>query len=270
MSTLKEKSDRLRAMVRETGGMVIAFSGGVDSTFLAAVAAQELGERAVAVTALSPTYPAREQNEAAELAEQLGIRHETVDSNELEIEGFADNPPERCYFCKGELFDVLREVAVRHGIETIADGTNADDEQDYRPGRRAAAERGVVSPLLAAGLDKADIRALSRELDLPTAEKPAFACLASRFPYGSEITEAKLKAVDAVEEALRVLGFRQLRVRHHDDVARIEVEPAEIARLAAPGMREQVVKAVQAAGFLYTALDLEGYRTGSMNRGLSV
>lgn len=262
---LNEKLRLLRENLRGTGGIAIAYSGGVDSTFLAAVARQELKDRAIAVTALSPLYPEREQKEAAKLASLLGIRHETFASNELNIPGFAENSAERCYYCKKELFTMLREIACRHGIKTIADGTNADDLNDYRPGRRAAEEFNVLSPLLEVGLGKQEIRNLSRQMGLPTADKPAFACLASRFPYGSRITKEKLKAVDMVEEKLRNLGFRQVRVRHHGEIVRIEVEPNEVGRMCEQEVREKVVQAVKEAGFLYVAVDLEGYRTGSLN-----
>ena len=268
MTRIESKLKKLRAILARTRGLAIAFSGGVDSTFLAAVAAEELGERALAVTALSPTYPAHEQKDAGRLARKMGMRHILIDSNELLIPGFAANPPDRCYHCKNELFGLLRKIAEREGLPCIADGTNADDLGDYRPGRRAAKKHGVMSPLLEAGMGKEDIRALSRKMRLPTADKPAFACLASRFPYGSRITAGKMTAVDRVEIGLRKLGFGQVRVRHHGDIARIEVEQGAIARFCRPDVRRKTVALARRAGFRYVSLDLEGYRTGSMNRTL--
>lgn len=264
----ENKFEALKRIVRETDGLAVAFSGGVDSTFLAAVAHGELRDKALAVTAMSPLYPEHEQREAGELAQRIGIRHETVVSDELDVPGFAGNPPNRCYLCKNELFTVVREVAGRHGIRVIADGTNADDCNDYRPGRKAAAKHGVLSPLLDANLRKEDIRELSRRMGLPTAEKAAFACLASRFPYGNRITEEKLAAVVTLETELRTLGFHQFRVRHHGEIARIEVGPEEIDRMCTRDVRLRTVAAGKKAGFLYVALDLQGYRTGSMNEAL--
>jgi len=262
--TLKDKTDRLRAILTGMEGCVIGFSGGVDSTLLFAVAAELLGERALAVTATSQTYPERELNEARELAGRIGGRHLVIVSEELEIPEFRDNPRNRCYYCKKELFGKLRVIADREGLQHVLDGTNIDDAGDHRPGRTAAAELGVRSPLEEAGFTKQDIRDLSRTLGLPTWDKPAFACLSSRFPYGTAITPARVGQVGRAEESLRSLGFRTLRVRYHGSVARIELGEGEF-ELATGIHRNDIVRVVKAAGFTYVALDLQGYRTGAMN-----
>ena len=265
MSTLlNDKTEKLRAILTGMGGCVIGFSGGVDSTLLFAVAAELLGDRALAVTATSQTYPGRELNEARELADRIGGRHLVIVSEELDIPEFRDNPRNRCYYCKKELFGKLRVIADREGLESVLDGTNVDDAGDHRPGRTAAAELQVRSPLEEADFTKQDIRDLSRDMGLPTWDKPAFACLSSRFPYGTAITPVRVAQVGRAEESLRSLGFRTLRVRYHGSVARIELGEAEF-ELAAGIHRDEVVRLVKAAGFTYVALDLQGYRTGAMN-----
>jgi uncharacterized protein len=266
---LESKLNDLRELLRSMGGLVIAFSGGVDSTFLLRVAADILGERCLAVTATSSTYPSREYREALELAKGFGARHKTISSEELDIPEFADNPPDRCYFCKRELLEKLGEVAAEEGIEFVAEGSNADDEGDFRPGLRAVSELGVRSPLREAGLTKDDIRELSRRMGLPTWDKPSFACLSSRFPYGTRITRRRLKMVEQAEDKLRELGFRQVRVRYHNEIARIEVDGEEVHRFLQPELRLQVDRDLKEAGFQYVTLDLLGYRTGSMNEVLS-
>ena len=266
---LEAKKQKLLDLLREMGGCVIGFSGGVDSTFLFAVAASVLGERALAVTATSETYPERELRAANELATKIGGRHKVIVSEELDIPGFAQNPADRCYHCKSELFSKLRKVAAEEGLAHVADGSNVDDRGDYRPGRRALRELGVRSPLEEAGLSKADIRELSKAMDLPTWDKPSFACLSSRFPYGVTITREKLTVVGRAEEALLELGLRTVRVRHHGDVARLELGAEEFGRVV-NGLRDEVVRRVKAAGYTYVALDLQGYRTGAMNEALRV
>jgi uncharacterized protein len=266
---LDAKYRRLEDVIRGTGGMAVAYSGGVDSTFLAAVAFRVLGDKTMAITAVSPTYPAWERKEALELAARIGIRHVELESHELDDPRFVENPSDRCYYCKKELVDVVRETAAANGLHVVADGSTMDDLCDHRPGRRAAREGGMRSPLMEAELTKEEVRTLSRLLGLPTADKPSLACLASRIPYGTRITPERLQAVDQVEAVLRQLGFKQLRVRHHGEVARIEVEAGLLATLCQPEIRARVVAAAKAAGFTYVAVDLEGYRTGSMNAVLS-
>lgn len=261
---LNVKYSKLKVRLSELGSCVVAFSGGVDSTLLFAVAAGVLGEKALAVTATSETYPQRELIEARELATRIGGRHREVVSEELDIPEFKHNPRNRCYYCKKELFAKLRNIADQEGLAHVLDGTNLDDQGDHRPGRQAAQEVGVLSPLEEAGFTKDDIRSLSRHLNLPSWDKPAFACLSSRFPYGTAITPERVRQVGQAEDTLRELGFKVLRVRYHDNVARLELGSEEFA-LASGVLREKVVQAVLGAGFTYVAIDLQGYRTGSMN-----
>jgi len=262
----KEKLGRLRYILQEMGGTVIAFSGGVDSTFLLRVALEVMGDRAVAVTALSPTYPASEQEEARQLARELGARHILIHTLEVETSSFTNNPPDRCYHCKKELFTKLWQVAKKEGLEQVADGSNLDDLADYRPGREAARELKVRSPLQEAGLTKEDIRYLSREFGLSAWNKPALACLSSRFPYGTKITREKLFQVEKGEKILRSLGFQQFRLRHHGHLARIEVLPEQFPLLLETA--QKVIEKLKKCGFLYVTMDLEGYRPGSMNETL--
>ncbi len=267
-SGLDARLTALKKILEGLGQVVVAYSGGVDSSLLLRVASDVLGPEVYAVIASSPTYPDREIRAARALARRLKVRHEVIATNEMENPGFTANPPLRCYHCKKELMTEIRRIADRRGIAAIVDGQNADDAGDYRPGARAAAELGVRSPLRDAGMTKADIRALSKRFGLPTWNKPAMACLASRFPYDTPITAEALLRVERAEQALRKLGFGQLRVRHHDTVARIEVLPDEIVRLARPAVRGRIVAALRKIGYPYVTLDLSGYRTGSMNETL--
>ncbi len=262
---LKSKYDSLRRILREMNSVVIGYSGGVDSTLVLKVAHEVLGDRAVAVTGDSEAFPQGEVDAALEVAAAMGVTVTRVRTHELANPNFAVNTPNRCYHCKTELFTELQEVATERNIPWIVDGSHADDGKpgDHRPGLRAADERGVRSPLREAGMTKADVRALALHLDVPNWDKPSFACLSSRFPYGTEITAPLLAQLDGCEKYLRELGFRQFRVRHHDTVARIEVEPQDIVRLVE--MREPINARFKELGYTYVTIDLEGYRSGKMN-----
>ncbi len=263
---LQIKYDRLRMILAEMGDLIIGMSGGVDSVLLANVAHEVLGDRALAITADSPSLPRRELRAAEELAQQIGIRHRVIKTEEVSDPRYAANPVNRCYFCKTELFTRLDHLAAELGFRWLAYGENLDDSGDHRPGSLAAREHGVRAPLKEAEFSKADIRELAQHLGLPVWDKPAFACLGSRFPYGSEITPDKLAQVEAAEELLWELGFRQYRVRHHDDIARIEVPSDQMADLLAHA--ERVVAEFQQLGYKYVAMDLAGYQRGGMNIGV--
>jgi uncharacterized protein len=264
----QEKYDRLRSLIRDMQKVLVAFSGGVDSTFLLKVAKDELGKNVLAVIARSETYPKREQREAVQIAEMLDARYKLIQTHELENSFFQANPPERCYFCKNELFKRLKEIASDEDIPFVCDGANFEDTKDYRPGFRAAEERGVRSPLKEAGLIKDEIRALSRMLGLPTWNKPAMACLSSRIPYYSAIEKKSLRQIDQAEESLRSLGFSRFRVRHHGHTARIEIDPESFSKIMKKRTREKVIANLKRIGYIYVTLDLAGYRTGSMNEPL--
>jgi uncharacterized protein len=263
---LAAKHARLREAIAGYGSALVCFSGGVDSTLLLKVAHDVLGDRCLALTTVSVTMAASERRAAVELADRIGARLEVVESHELERDGFAANPTDRCYHCKAELLEIARPRADARGLAEVLLGTNLDDLGDHRPGLRAADERGARHPLVDAGFTKPEVRALSRALGLPTWDKPQLACLSSRFPYGTEITPERLRRVDAFEDGLRALGFRQLRVRYHGDVARLEIDVADMPRALAAGVREQIVTLGRAQGFTFVALDLAGFASGSLNQ----
>jgi uncharacterized protein len=264
--TLADKHDRLREIIAGYGSALVCFSGGVDSTLLLRVAHDVLGDRCVGLTAVSITMAASERTAARDLAAGIGARLEVVESHELERPGFAQNPTDRCYHCKAELLEIARPRADALALAEVLIGTNLDDLGDHRPGLAAANERGARHPMVDAGFTKPDVRALSRSLGLTTWDKPQLACLSSRFPYGTEITPERLRQVDGFEDALRALGFRQLRVRYHGDVARLEIDTADMARALEPGVREAIVKAGRVQGFTFVALDLAGFASGSLNQ----
>ncbi|MDR2712531.1 MAG: ATP-dependent sacrificial sulfur transferase LarE [Clostridiales bacterium] len=265
---LTKKYQCLHNYLQSLGSLAVAFSGGVDSTFLLKAAHQALGDKAVAITAHSPSFPLRELKEAQEFCQKENIRHYIFASRELDNEGFRDNPPNRCYICKKEILGNICQLARRLGLQAVGEGSNLDDDNDYRPGRQAAVELGVKSPLREVGLNKEEIRLLSRSLDLPTWEKPSFACLASRFPYGEKISHQRLAMVDQAEQLLLNLGLAQVRVRYHGNLARIECDQPGFALLANEPLRREIYSKLRQIGFTYIALDLLGYRTGSLNEQL--
>ncbi len=263
-----EKESQLLTNLAKLPSLIVALSGGADSAYLAWAAHRSLGERALSVTAISPSYSTYDRDQLTKFLEQFSIRHEFVETHEMENASYRANAGDRCYFCKDELFKVLDQLAAAKNIGAVAYGINADDTQDFRPGHRAAAEHHVLAPLLDVRLRKSEIRELSRRANLPTWDRPASACLASRLPYGTEVTEERLSLIDRAEAALRELGFRQFRVRLHDKLARVEVAPEELSRALTPAMAAAINERLKSAGFLYVSLDLEGYRQGSLNAAL--
>jgi uncharacterized protein len=266
--SVEEKELLLQKQLSGNPSLIVALSGGADSAYLAYAAHQALGHRALSVTALSPSYSAHDREVVETFVRQLGVRHEFIETHEMENPKYRANAADRCYFCKDELFSVLDAMAQQRGFAAIAYGVNADDTLDFRPGHRAATEHRVIAPLLDAGLHKSEIRLLSQRAELPTWDRPASACLASRLPYGTEVTPERLLLVERGEAALRDLGFQQFRVRLHENLARVEIAPEEMPRAMSPEMASTIAASLKAAGFTYVALDLEGYRQGSLNESL--
>jgi pyridinium-3,5-biscarboxylic acid mononucleotide sulfurtransferase len=268
LGELENKQKRLEGELRKMRSLIVAYSGGVDSAYLAYAAHQALGNRMLAVTALSASYSERDRREAEACVERFQVPHEFINTSELSNPDYRANNPDRCFFCKDELFTQLDQLAARRGFATVAYGVNVDDQGDWRPGQKAARNHQVLTPLLHAGLTKADIRELSRRVDLPVWDRPASACLSSRIAYGIEVTPERLAVVEKGEEALRALGFRQFRVRHHDNLVRLEIAPEELARALTPEMASKFVEIFKPLGFNFVTLDLEGYRSGSLNTHL--
>ncbi len=262
---IERKWDHLKALLHDMQSAVLAFSGGVDSSLLLRAASEVMGSRLLAVTAVSETYPAGELSAAREFARSLDVRHRVLHTGELDAESFVRNAPDRCYYCKKELFEKLRQIAGSEGISTVIEGSNTDDLRDYRPGRKAAQEFFVRSPLVEAGISKEEVRGLARTLNLSVWDKPSLACLSSRIPFGTRITPEILETIQSAEDQLRVLGFRQVRVRHHGETARIEISRSDFGRLLNDETAKKITSALKGLGYTYVCLDLDGYRTGSMN-----